>query len=355
MKRVLVAPLDWGLGHATRCIPLIRYLLGKKVEVIMGADGRPFHLLSKEFPDMPLVKMPGYAIRYPDKGFMLLKIASQIPAIYERIKQEHKQLKGLIKSLKIDAVISDNRFGLWSEEVPCVFITHQLRVKSPIAESFLYNLNMRYISRFSECWIPDVALPQNKLSGDMSSQVDLPAHAQYIGLLSRFTSTGSIKDIKRKLLVILSGPEPQRTLFEKIIIEQLKQVKDISALVVQGITERLERKKIGEHVELVSYLKSDELLEAILSSEVVLSRSGYSTIMDLAVLGKKAIFVPTPGQTEQEYLANYLSQKKMVYAVSQSKLNLEKAYQEATTCKGFTGNYFSSGYQGAIDGLLENI
>jgi uncharacterized protein (TIGR00661 family) len=350
--KILVAPLDWGLGHATRCIPIIKYLLEKKCKVIIGADGRPLQLLQKEFPALEFVTMPGYNMVYPRNGSMALKIATQIPKILTGIKREHELLKRIIKEKKIDAVISDSRFGLWSKELPCVFITHQLMVKSPIGEKIIHRLNKNYISKYSECWIPDYA-GENNLSGDLSHKFPLPENAKFIGALSRFIN-GFIEPKKYDLLVILSGPEPQRTVFEKKILLQVKEVEK-KILIVQGITEKNEKRKISENVEMISHLISEELQKQILSSEIILSRPGYSTVMDLAVLGKKAIFVPTPGQTEQEYLASYFSEKKIAYSVSQNKFDLKIALEESGKYKGFTEKYSGEEFKKAVDDFILSL
>ncbi|MBI3503093.1 MAG: glycosyltransferase [Bacteroidetes bacterium] len=353
--RILVAPLDWGLGHATRCIPIIKYLLGKKCEVIISADGRMLQLLQKEFPSCQFVIISGYNISYPKNGSMVLKMAAQIPKILSGIKREHEQLKKIIKEKKIDAVISDNRFGLWSREVPCVFITHQLMVKSPFGEKLIYRLNKKYISKYSDCWIPDVP-EKNNLSGDLSHKFSLPKNAKYIGILSRFASSKKrfLDSSRNDILIILTGPEPQRTLFEKKIIEQVSSMKK-SVLIVQGITEKNERKKISENVSIVSYFATEELQKEIFSSEIILSRPGYSTIMDLAVLGKKAIFVPTPGQTEQEYLAKYFSETKIAYSVSQKKFDLEVALKESEKYSGFIENYLGEEFKNAVDEFILSL
>lgn len=363
MKRILVAPLDWGLGHATRCIPIIRYLLEKGCEVVIGADGRPMQLLQKEFPELQFVRMLGYNISYPKNGSMALKMASQIPKILRGIKQEHLLLKKIIKEGRIDAVISDNRFGLWSDAVPSVFITHQLMVKSSFGEKLIHRLSKKYISKYSECWVPDQE-GVNNLSGDLAHKFPLPENAKLIGALSRFTSPFDPLSPKRgeknNLLIILSGPEPQRTVFEEKILEQLTSsltllFKEKGVLIVQGITEENVRRRISENVEIVSHLTSDELEKEIISSEVVLSRPGYSTVMDLAVLGKKSIFIPTPGQTEQEYLAGYYSKKKIAYSVSQKEFDLETALKESENYVGFADKYFSGEFKATVDRFLSSL
>jgi len=350
--KILISPLDWGLGHATRCIPIIRYLLEKKCEVLIGADGRPFQLLKKEFPTLEFIRMPGYEIYYPENGSMPLKIAAQIPKIVFRIRREHRHLRQLIVDKKIDAVISDNRFGLWSRKIPCVFITHQIMVKSPFGEAFIHRLNKKHISNFSECWIPD-SEGENNLSGDLAHGYSLPENAKYIGMLSRFTNTDTrfLTKAPNDILVILSGPEPQRTVFENKILEQVSSLKG-KTLIVRGITENSERKKISDNIEMVSYQTSAELEKEISSAKIVLSRPGYSTIMDLTVFGKKAIFVPTPGQTEQEYLAELLMKRKIAYSVSQKNFDLQIALKETDKYSGFIEKHDTDGYRKAVDSML---
>jgi predicted glycosyltransferase len=368
--KILVAPLDWGLGHATRCIPIIRYLLEKKCEVIIGADGRPCDLLKIEFPSCEFVKISGYNISYPKSGSMALQMAVQIPQILSGIKREHELLKKIIKEKKIDAVISDNRFGLWSSEVPCVFMTHQLMVKSPFGEKWIHELNKKYISNYTECWVPDtphplIPSPQGEgnltagLSGDLANKFPLPENAKYIGVLSRFSANAQNDKSKRSLLVILSGPEPQRTVLEEKILEQIQNIPpdppskgELTALIVQGIIEKNERRKLLENVEIVSHLTSEDLQKEIIASEIILSRPGYSTVMDLAVMGKKAIFVPTPGQTEQEYLAKYFMESKIAYSMPQNKFDIKLALMESEKYSGFNGNYSGEEFKSAVDLFL---
>jgi UDP-N-acetylglucosamine transferase subunit ALG13 len=370
MKRILIAPLDWGLGHATRCIPIIRYLLEKGVEVVIGADGRPLALLKKEFPSCEFVQISGYDISYPTNGSMVFKVAVQIPKILAGIKREHELLKKIIEEKRIDAVISDNRFGLWTNEIPCVFITHQVMIKAPFGEKWMHQLNKKYISKYTECWIPDTK--DGGLSGDLAHKFPLPKNAKFIGVISRFGNRPF--DLAqgdkgcREVLVILSGPEPQRTVLEKKILRQIENIPspdhsvrtpplkgELTVLIVQGITEKNERRNISGTVEIVSHLTSEELQKEIISSEIVLSRPGYSTIMDLAVLGKKAIFIPTPGQTEQEYLAKYFMKNGIAYSDTQKGFDLDKALMESKKYSGFTKKYFGDEFKKVVDEFVTSL
>lgn len=336
-KRILICPLNWGLGHATRCIPVIRLLLEKNADVIIAADGRPLELLKKEFPQLEFIYLKGYNIRYPEKGSMILKIFFSAPKIFWGIYKEHLSVKKIVRTKKIDVIISDNRFGCWNKKIKSIFITHQLMIKSLFAEKLIRRLNLYFIKKYDECWLPDFSETEN-LSGELSHKYTLPKNTFFVGPLSRFNSIIA-KEVRPKqsfneIMVIISGPEPQRTIFEKLIQEQTKQT-NLKALIVCGKTELEHKKETAGNIEIVTHLKADEMQSAILNAEIIITRSGYSTVMDLATLGKKAIFIPTPGQTEQEYLAEYLMSKKIAYCVSQKQFNLSKALLESINYKGF--------------------
>jgi UDP-N-acetylglucosamine transferase subunit ALG13 len=238
-------------------------------------------------------------------------------------------------------VISDNRFGLWSKQAKTIFITHQLFIKAPIGERLLSRINRYYIKKFTECWIPDIAGTAN-LSGDLSHPYPFPPNAFYVGTLSRFRSlpkaANSTFSLKRAydVLVIISGPEPQRSIFEKIILDQAVLIA-LNILIVRGITEVAQTIETKNNLDIVSHLTAVEMKEVILNASVIVSRSGYSTIMDLAVLKKRAIFVPTPGQTEQEYLAQRCMKKGFAYSETQAVFNLKRALAEVEVYKGFEG------------------
>lgn len=306
MKTILVAPLNWGLGHASRCIPIINALIAEGFKVIIASDGDALQLLKKEFPDTLALSLPSYNIQYPKKGSrLLLKLLLSLPKINNAIKAEHKILQRLIEEHKIDGVLSDNRLGLYSAKVPSVYMTHQLRVLSRLSTGFSSYLHNRFIKKFNECWVPDWQ-GEDKLSGQLGHPQKTVIPTKYIGPLSRMSSKR--EDIKYTAIAVLSGPEPQRTLLEELLIRELKDCPG-NVLLVQGLVGPKQRHMAQGNLEIVNYLTTIELEKAINSSEFVIARSGYTTIMDLAHLAKKAFFIPTPGQTEQEYLAKRLAQK----------------------------------------------
>ncbi len=338
--KILVCPLDWGIGHATRDVPVIRELLRQGADVIVGADNRPLAFLKKEFPDLRFVKFPGYEIKYPKTGSMTLKMALSTPYILKEIKRENRYLDKLIDEIKPDAVISDNRFGLWTKRIPSVFITHQLMIKGPkILEPVLHKINLSYISKYNECWIPDTENGES-LTGDLSHKYSLPKNAFFIGPLSRFTDNQEVnnkykpdENYKSDILVMLSGPEPQRTISEEIILKQVKD-SEYSCVILKGMTEEDNEMISDERIKIFSHLESGELKKYILNTNLIITRAGHSTIMDIAALGKKAILIPTPGQTEQEYLAKRFLKNGIFYSLSQNKFDLHKAINEATKFAG---------------------
>jgi len=287
---------------------------------------------------------------------MALIIAMQIPKIILAIWREHAALKKIIHEHQPDLVISDNRFGLWSKKTKCVFITHQLMVKSPTALKFLepliQHIILSYAKKYDECWIPDVADEKN-LSGDLSHKYPLPANAKFIGLLSRFSSEQNIPALKKyDFLVLLSGTEPQRTVLEKILTEQILKT-NFRALIVRGVTEEQKQFSRQNNLTIVSYLNTEELIAAIHQSEIIICRPGYSTLMDLAATGKKAILIPTPGQTEQEYLAEELSGKNIFYSSPQKNFSLDEAIKAVNETTGLKKENFRCDIETAVTGLLK--
>ena len=324
-RRILVAPLDWGLGHATRCIPIIKALAEQGCEVIIAAENNVETLLKAEFPELQFLPLRGYYMRYSRKALWLpFVLLWQFPKLFRTIRYERKWLKRTVEAFQIDAVISDNRFGLYHSSVPCIYITHQLMIETGnrLSRWLAQKMHYHFINKFTGCWVPDAEGKIN-LAGKLSHPQKLPLiPVQYIGPLSRFQKMEL--DKKYDLLICLSGPEPQRTIFENILLNDLKNYAG-KALLARGLPGN--DKQIvapNDHVEIRSYLSSTALNIAIEESVIVISRSGYTSIMDLIKLGQNAILVPTPGQKEQEYLAEVLMQQQLFYCADQDNFSLEK-------------------------------
>jgi uncharacterized protein (TIGR00661 family) len=327
-KRILIASLDWGLGHATRCIPIIYELLEQGCTIIIAADGPTEILLKSEFPQLTFLKLKGYNIQYSHrKNWLPLKILLQVPKIIGTIYHEHQWLKKAVKKNNINIIISDNRFGLYHSSIPSIYITHQLLIKTGnrFTEKIAQHIHYYFIKKYTNCWVPDFE-GNNNLAGELSHPKKSIGGVKYIGALSRFEKK-SIAEKKYDLLILLSGPEPQRSIFEKLLLDQLQTFLG-TVLFVRGLPGKGFDNIQQQNIIVKDHLTASELNEAIQQSKLVISRSGYTTIMDLVKLQQKAILVPTPGQTEQEYLARHLARQKIFYTIEQDKFMLNNALRE---------------------------
>ncbi|WP_299062930.1 glycosyltransferase family protein [uncultured Polaribacter sp.] len=302
-KKIIIAPLNWGLGHATRCIPVINALLENNFTPIIASDGKALLFLQQEFPTLETLKLPAYNIKYSKN--LKLSVLLQIPKIAKAVKKEKQIVNNFIKQNKdVVGVISDNRFVISSNLVPSVYITHQINVLSGFTTFISSFVHQQIIKKFDECWIPDN--PNSQFSGKLSATKP-KLNAKFIGVLSRFKKENLPKNID--VLVILSGVEPNRTILETKLISEFKN--DVRNIVfVLGKVENQQKKWFSERITFYNYVLSKELQDLINSSKIVICRSGYSSIMDLAVLHKKVFFIPTEHQPEQEYLARYLKEKE---------------------------------------------
>jgi UDP-N-acetylglucosamine transferase subunit ALG13 len=332
-KKVLVSPLDWGLGHATRCIPMLRILEEMDTSLLIAAEGRALDVLRAEFPLAEFVSFPGYRITYPAAGNLALHMALSIPSILNGIRQEHAALKRVISLHSPDLVISDNRYGLYSKQIPCVLMSHQLFVKAPFGESLLLKLNKRFADNFSECWVPDKT-GKGSLAGELAHLKPASPSTYFIGPLSRMQDIPeSESDKPYDQVIVISGPEPQRSAFEKVMLECAQTLSGRS-LLIRGVTEETHSYTQGQ-VEVVSHLSLPEMNKVLVGAGLVISRPGYSSIMDYAVLGKKCVFIPTKGQTEQEYLGRYHAASGHGIAMDAAALNLREACERAKQIQGF--------------------
>lgn len=312
----MVCPLDWGLGHATRCVPLIREFINEGHRVIIGADKNPLAFLKQEFPNLESIILPGYEVEYDEKG-STFKLFYESVKFYNYIKKEKQLLDSLLQEHHIDMIVSDNRYGLYSKKVESIIITHQLYPKTPVGASIAHKKIEQLLGNFDEVWIPDYQ-DQDNLSGDLSHLNPITLKHRFIGPLSRFKKPDASPEIEYDLCAILSGPEPQRTIFEERVKEQIKQ-HNLNAVVVRGLPDESD----SESDNVFNHLPTQQLSDLILKSKYVVCRSGYSSIMDLTILQKKALLIPTPGQTEQEYLGELHKVKPLFLVQHQNQIDLK--------------------------------
>lgn len=319
-RRILVAPINWGLGHATRCIPIIKKLEEQGFTPIIASDGAALDLLRKEFLHLQSFELPSYNITYTKRGrFLKWKLLLDSPHILKNIKKEKQATKILVQKLKLHGIISDSRFGVWHPHVPGVFITHQLNVLSGQTTFLSSWLHQRYIEQYDQCWIPDTPGRPN-LSGILGHPKRAFSEVNYLGVISRFKK----EKLPRKFdyMVLLSGPEPQRSILEEILLKEFSK-SSRRILFIRGVIDERTADHNTPNLTVKNYLFGRELEQALNSSEVVVARSGYTTLMDLARLEKKAFFIPTPGQFEQEYLADRMRKLGFAPSCRQEEFNLE--------------------------------
>nr|WP_321244265.1 glycosyltransferase [uncultured Psychroserpens sp.] len=278
-------------------------------------------LLKKECPDIECIELPSYEITYPKKGkHFRLKMLQSSPKMVKAIKAEKKAIASIIKDYHIDGIISDNRLGVHNKDLPCVFITHQLQVLSGNTTWLSTKLHQKIIKRFNECWVPDNRGEIN-LSGKLGQTPLYDIPVKYIGPLSRFSK----KELSftHDVMVLLSGPEPQRTLFEKKLLAEFRHYKG-KVIFIKGVIEKEQHIFEENNMIIYNYMTSSQLENTINESALVVSRSGYTTLMDLAKLNKNAFFIPTPGQYEQEYLAERLTKLGFVGSCKQDEFTVNK-------------------------------
>lgn len=309
--KVLVAPLDWGLGHATRCIPLIKGLLDAGAEVELATCGSMVPLYKEVFPELRQRRAPSYKIVYPKLGFsMPFWLMKNMAHFSKMFKLEHRWVESLVSRHHYDIIISDNRFGCYSKKIKSIYLTHQLRIGFPTGfqslEAIGIHWHLAQMKHFSEVWIPDFEEFPG-LAGKLSHVKRMPPHFRYIGLLSRFNKPAEKLPKEINVLGIVSGVEPMRSQFERKLRLALQKIPGEHVMLLGNPSASIKKEKKG-NITSYNHLDTDSFTETVLKSKYVVARSGYSTIMDMAVLGSNCVFVPTPGQTEQLYLADSLEE-----------------------------------------------
>jgi uncharacterized protein (TIGR00661 family) len=304
-KKTLIAPLDWGLGHAARCVPLIKQLQQQNNSIVIACNPQQRTFLQQEIKEVAFVDLFGYNMRYAKILPLWMKIMFQLPKLFIVVKREKKWLANYLHNNKTDVVISDNRFGLYNKKAESVFITHQLNVQAPFFEKTINKINASFIKKYNACWVPDHAEETKRLSGNLS-YASIIKNILFIGPLSRFEKKEP-QPKQHDVLILLSGPESQRTLLEEKLITAFAGTNHTIALVRGTHTKR--ENKLPDNFWVIDIASSKQLQELFNVSDKIVCRSGYSTLMDLDSLGLKALLIPTPGQTEQEYLAKYWQEK----------------------------------------------
>jgi uncharacterized protein (TIGR00661 family) len=319
-RTILIAPLNWGLGHATRCIPLIKKLQENNYVPIIASDGISLELLKKEFPYLKTLELPSYHIEYAKKGKNFKwKLLKNLPKIIKAIREEKKMVTKWVEKYNIEGIISDNRLGIISPKIPSVFITHQLNVLTGKTTWLTSALHQQIIKKYDVCWVPDLEGTLN-LTGELGHLKKSELPLKYIGPLSRFQKKELTSEYD--LMIILSGPEPQRGLLEIYLSKEVLRFEG-KVVFIKGIIEESQKKEQIGNVTYYNFMKSRQLEQTFNKSKKVLCRSGYTTIMDLVKLGKKAFFIPTPGQYEQIYLAQKLEKDLLVPYASQENFRIE--------------------------------
>ena len=352
-KTVLIAPLSWGLGHATRCIPVIRHCINEGKTVIIASDSDALALLRNEFPTVESVELPAYNIEYKHKN-MFLAMLVQLPHILKTIILEYFALRKIVKQYGIEAIISDNRYGcfsflkLFSTCKKNIFITHQINIRIntnddifnifTFVEYLIGAAHRLYINTFFDTtWIPDFESEQASLAGRLSHG-KLPKNSVFVGVLTRFTLKNKRKSseknsektsLRKQILVVLSGPEPQRTHFEQIILAQAARLPQHDFTLIQGKPSENDNFASSnfdsfENIKTIPFLPAAALFTCFENADAIILRSGYSSLMDLTMIEKPVLLVPTPQQTEQEYLANRFKHKKNYTVQAQGEIDLGK-------------------------------
>ena len=384
LMRILISPLDWGLGHATRDIPIIRALRRAGHEVIIFASGAGRRLLQGEFPDLEIGELPSYSMSYSkSKALLPFWLLAQLPVFIFSVFRERRLVNDLVRDHRIDLIISDGRYGLKTALVPCIFITHQLCILPPgpnwlrsLLSAPIQSLNRFALRDFKKIWVPDFPGAVN-LSGRLGHPNPAWPPVQYIFPLCRFRENSlpwnrpaeiDAKDLKIDLLALVSGPEPQRTVFENMLTEALKKMSGTRAL-VRGLPgqpvgahrdaplRELPRQMVRENeLNVFDHLSGNDLTQFLAAADKVVCRSGYTSVMELAGLGKRNILlIPTPGQPEQEYLGKHLQKMGLAECQEQEAFSIEIGLHTAAELPGFALLFQNSETQTNTSDLVKSF
>jgi len=320
------------MGHAARLVPIANHLHSTGATLFICASGAALDLMRLECPYAHFVEDVPFEVTYSssawNNGFKLLL---QLPKMWLHVYKEHQLLKKIVKQYQIDLIISDNRYGFYHESIPSVFITHQLNIQVPLGKGLVNYINHTFIKKFEACWVPDFEQNEMALAG-MLSRNDRLNQVHYIGPLSRFLKAKATTEMKAPVLYLLSGVEPQRSILEQLILKRHAQDPH-QAILIRGTAQTKASIKPQNNLIVYDICTAKQLQSLVAASKYVVCRSGYSSIMDLVLWQKNAVLIPTPGQYEQEYLAQYLSDKKWFYSINQDVfLQFQEEAMQAYQC-----------------------
>lgn len=354
-SQILIAPLDWGLGHTSRCIPIVHHLLQRAYQPLFAGNQAQIAFIVSVFPGIETIHLDGYDVQYSKVDFLNKStIAAQIPKITSAITREHEWLSQLLTNRPIQGIISDNRYGLHNKKIPSVIISHQLQILTGMgawANLQAHQLHLQRLHPFQQIWIPDVATVPN-LSGQLGHVPDLPPNSYYIGPLSQFSILNqSTTPTNDHILVLLSGPEPQRSKLEGILIKQLQNASKPVVLVSGTKQSTTISHPNIQHIHISS---GSELYALLQGAQHVICRSGYSTLMDLTYASKPALLIPTPGQTEQAYLAEQMALNGPFAMQQQQSLQIHDITIPASSNLGITKDAFYH-HRAILDNWLNTL
>lgn len=355
-RKVLVCPQHWGLGHVTRTIPVIDYFIRKDYEVILACSGAGSELLKREFPHLKLYEIPDYGINYPYNS-MVINITLQFFKMHWAIIKEHFAIKKICQLENIDLVVSDARLGAAQKNIPSVIIAHHLhfRLGMKIIEWICDTWMKLFYLSFDQLWIPDLE-GTNNLSGDLA-HLYKSRKRYFVGILSRFKKMDI--PVRYDYAIVLSGPEPPRTILEKILLDQMDALMPAKCILVRGVLTGIDLQvyynKYRGLLEIRDFVTGSELNQIMCSSEFIICRSGYSTLLDLAIIQKPALLIPTPGQPEQEYLSDELERKKLFHSANQEEINLRIDIPIAKSLNGYEQFAQVKTLDQRLDELIESL
>lgn len=338
MARILMSPLNWGMGHCTRLIPMVRQLRARGHEVGVACVGGAHAVLKQEFPDMELHHAPDYPVPYSSRGWSYNKLFRSIPRTLGVMEQEKRLVAKLVQTGRYDLLISDNRFGFHRRGTPSFFISHQLRYAMPFnmtrVERITEHFNSHHHKNFERVIIPDNPPGELSLTGKLGQALgESKARAYYAGILCSVKRYVLEEDID--YLVVVSGPQVQKRRFKEKLLRQLRQIRG-RKVVVLGEPQRRRIYRPSKDLVILSYANRDEMARLLARARFIISRGGYTSVMEMAELGKRrGLFVPTPGQPEQEYLAKLYESRGWFPSVSQRRMNLMRDIPRARRYKGF--------------------